>query len=390
MISSSNRSFVVTSTLCIIITISNSFHLILLCFKQFFEIHRGFLVRAGSQCIVEGCALLVTSDSLQNSICLVNISVQSGMRVMLLHRVLSSGHSGRRGVDSPLRITLLLMELLPLTSSSDRHLVLRIEGPSNLLHVLRPDLRLVRVLHQLLHLEHHHTHDHDSASPQPAAPHSHDVHHTQHEADEPLPRQVAGSVPCGDLVQPAAEQRVRPTPHAPSPRAPEQSGVHTRRQERRGDGHAHQRRRVATGDGERHAHARRQRDEEAQDQVVRIPAVQHLDGGPARPDLAAGGERERRAESADEKAGEELAWRERRRRTQSRMPMTSERRDMRMSARSWMTLARGEEEKEATPKAMPRMGPISGETSMEATTMTELLPARPSAAISPAEMRRRT
>ena len=70
--------------------------------------------------------------------------------------------------------------------------------------------------------------------------------------------------------------------------------------------------------------------------------------------------------------------------------MTSERRDMRMSARSWMTLARGEEEKEATPKAMPRMGPISGETSMEATTMTELLPARPSAAISPAEMRRRT
>ena len=257
VISSSSRSFVVTSTLCIILTISNSSPLILLCFKQFFKIHRGFLVRAGSQRIVEGCALLVTSDSLHNSICLVNISVQSGMRVMLLHRVLSSGHSGHRGVYSPLRITLLLMELLPLTSSSDRHLVLRIEGPSNLLHVLRPDLRLVRVLHQLLHLEHHHTHDHDSASPQPAAPHSHDVHHTQHEADEPLPRQVAGSVPRGDLVQPAAEQRVRPTPHAPSPRAPEQSGVHTRRQERRGDGHAHQRRRVATGDGQRHAHARR-------------------------------------------------------------------------------------------------------------------------------------
>ena len=69
-------------------------------------------------------------------------------------------------------------------------------------------------------------------------------------------------------------------------------------------------------------------------QVVRIPAVQHLDGGPAGPDLAAGSERERRAEGADEKAGEELAWRERRRRTQSRMPMTSEWRDMRMSARS--------------------------------------------------------
>lgn len=264
----------------------------------------------------------------------MNISVQSGMRVMLLHRVLSSWNSGCRGVDSPLRITLLLMELLTLTSSSDRHLVLRIEGPSNLLHVLRPDLRLVRVLHQLLHLEHHHAHDHDGASPQPAAQHSHDVHHTQHEADEPLPRQVAGSVPRGDLVQPAAEQRIRPTPHASLPRAPEQSRVHAGRQERRGDGHAHQRRRVPTGDGQRHAHARRQRDEEAQDQVVRIPAVQHLGGGPAGPDLAAGGEGERRADGADEKAGEELAWRERRRRTQSRMPMTSERSDMRMSARS--------------------------------------------------------
>lgn len=52
VISSSSRSFVTTSTRFINITISNLSPLILLCFKQVFEIHGGFLVCAGSQRIV--------------------------------------------------------------------------------------------------------------------------------------------------------------------------------------------------------------------------------------------------------------------------------------------------------------------------------------------------
>lgn len=190
--------------------------------------------------------------------------------------------------------------------------------------------------------------------------------------------------PSGILPMSGARNAYALRANSPPP-LPQHSRVHARRQQRGGDGDSHETGGVSAGDSQRDADSRGECDEEADDEVEGVPAVDHFVGGPAGPDVSAVEEAERGADETDDDAAEELAlrgWRGLHRRGCRRFPSAATCAVARRRGRRRLC----GREPVGVPKAMPRMGPISGETSIEATVTTELLLPSPTAAMKPAEI----